>query len=201
MVMKMRLNRTGQATTEMAILGSLLLIALAGMLRYGQIMAKQQELQMYSFRKALSKIDEAYDRGIGRVSYSVYKDIHMVDLFAKYYDGRQRRRLSASNSILWDNDMMVVEAGAGGGRYIQIDGEEVNLGDKKIEDIETLPLVHFRGGQEVRKILPEGALSRRVALTDEDITTRLKFEDGGTMDIPTSSATATHETWLTPWEQ
>ena len=50
-----KLNKSGQATTELAIFGFVMLIALASLLRYGQIMNQQQEMRMHAFRKALNK--------------------------------------------------------------------------------------------------------------------------------------------------
>lgn len=93
------LSKRGQAVTEMAILGSLILLAFMVLLKYGQTLTAQQEAQMYAFRQALKS---SYNEN-NAVSYTVAKDKRVIDLFGKY-DGSQKARLTAGASVMWMND-------------------------------------------------------------------------------------------------
>lgn len=47
-----RLTSVGQATTELAVFGTIILVIFAALLRYGSTYSTKQEAQMYAFRKA-----------------------------------------------------------------------------------------------------------------------------------------------------
>jgi hypothetical protein len=206
MMMKkiVRLNRLGQATTELAVLGAILLIILASLLKYGQIMARQQELQMSTFRRALSKIDQAYDAGIGRVTYSTIEDSRLVDVFSKHYDGNQRLRLSASSSVFWDNDVYAIDGAADGKFFYSINEEEMELpgGSATVEDVETIPFVQTHGATDVIQFDGSGASSySRQGSATETVTTTLKMGDGGEDRVITQTREFTEDsTWFTPGE-
>ena len=48
-------KKAGQATTELAVMGTIILLIFGMLLRYGQILDMKQWAQMYSFRTALNK--------------------------------------------------------------------------------------------------------------------------------------------------
>lgn len=86
----------GQATTELAICATLIIVMFAAMLRYGQTMNFQQQLQMKAFRQALK-----YSRDKGReVSYTIIKDKRGVNPF-NFFGVPEDNRLMASATAAW----------------------------------------------------------------------------------------------------
>lgn len=97
-------GRRGQAATELAIFGSIMLIVVGTMVNYGQTMATQQELEMYAFRRALqlsrARINDA---GAPRqVGFTVFKEVYPVNLLGS--QGVEKSQVSASASVDWESD-------------------------------------------------------------------------------------------------
>ncbi|MFH0791212.1 MAG: hypothetical protein V2A64_06225 [Candidatus Omnitrophota bacterium] len=86
----------GQAAVELAVFGSLILIALSVLLTYGQRLEIQQQLKMEAFRRALTK---AYEKN-SSVSYTIRKDARFFNLFGGYREG-QSSSVGASASVMW----------------------------------------------------------------------------------------------------
>jgi len=75
-------SKLGQATTEMAIFGVIVLVIFGALLRYGQMFNAQQEAKMMAFRKSIEMAKARYDdRRLGQVSMQVMKEYYPVDLF------------------------------------------------------------------------------------------------------------------------
>jgi hypothetical protein len=99
-----RINKkSGQAATELAIFGSVMLMILAAMINYGQTLATQQELEMYAFRRALQLSRARYlDNGAARqVGFTVFREVYPVALGEPDV---QRQKVSGSASVDWESD-------------------------------------------------------------------------------------------------
>lgn len=81
----------GQATTELAIMGTIVLMALAYLLQQGYFYNSRQALEMYAFREAL-QLSRAQERGI---SLTVSRDV----ITPSFFSGISRQRLMASASV------------------------------------------------------------------------------------------------------
>jgi hypothetical protein len=86
----------GQAAAELAIFGTLIILAFSVLLMYGQRLELQQQAKMEAFRKALQK---AYMRN-SSVSYTLKKDARFANLFGGYGQG-QAAGIGASASVMW----------------------------------------------------------------------------------------------------
>lgn len=84
-------GKKGQATTELAIMGTIVLMALAYLLQQGYVYNARQALEMYAFREAL-KLSRAQERGI---SLTVSRDV----ITPSFFSGLSRQRLTASSSV------------------------------------------------------------------------------------------------------
>ncbi len=90
----------GQAAAEMAILGTLLILAFSVLLTYGQRLSGQQQTKMEAFRNALST---AFKKN-SSVSYSFRKDVRFHNAMGGFGEG-QGSSLSASASVMWQKGM------------------------------------------------------------------------------------------------
>lgn len=81
----------GQATTELAIMGTVVLMMLAYLLQQGYFYNSRQALEMYAFREAL-QLSRAQERGI---SLTVSRDI----VVPSFFSALSRQRLMASSSV------------------------------------------------------------------------------------------------------
>lgn len=81
----------GQATTELAIMGTVVLMMLAYLLQQGYFYNSRQALEMYAFREAL-QLSRAQERGI---SLTVSRDV----ITPSFFSGISRQRLMASSSV------------------------------------------------------------------------------------------------------
>lgn len=86
----------GQAAVELAVFGSLILVAFSVLLTYGQRFETQQQLKMEAFRRALNK---AYEKN-SSVSYTLRRDTRFFNLFGGYREG-QPSSTGASASVMW----------------------------------------------------------------------------------------------------
>lgn len=96
-MLKIKLTAQGQAATEMAVFGSLILICFTVLLSYGQTFTEQQALQQQAFRRALRR---AHDDN-GFISYNIIKNPRNVNLFGGFREG-ERGSISAGSSVLWN---------------------------------------------------------------------------------------------------
>lgn len=93
---KRKFTSKGQAATELAIFGSLIIICFASLLSYSQSFTENQALQQQSFRMALQK---AYDDN-GFVSYHISKNPRSVNPSANF-KASSRSGTSASSTVMW----------------------------------------------------------------------------------------------------
>lgn len=84
-------NKRGQATTELAIMGAVVIMALAYLLQQGFFYNSRQALEMYTFRKAL-ELSRSNQRG---VNLTVMRDI----ISPSFFTGLNRQRLMATSSV------------------------------------------------------------------------------------------------------
>lgn len=112
------IKRKAQAAAEMAIFGTLILIAFNLILTYGQRIDSIQNTKMEAFRKALQM---AYQEN-SAVTYTVKKNSRIVDLFSGFGNG-QPGTASASASVMWQKGMSGKKGteGDNGFTYYQID--------------------------------------------------------------------------------
>jgi hypothetical protein len=89
-------RNSAQAAVELAIFGSLILLAFSVLLMYGQRLDSQQQVKMEAFRRALQK---AYQRN-GSVNYTYKKEDRSFNLFGGFGQG-QPSTVSSSASVSW----------------------------------------------------------------------------------------------------
>lgn len=165
-ITKMKLNHKAQATTELAIFGSLILVCFAILISYGMSLQEQQILQQQAFRKALEKSynDNAF------VSYNIVKHPRTVNLFGKFGEGG-RSSTSAGASVAWCLGEPEEKS------YYQINEDTVEIpGDSEIVDVETEAGTTY-AGQERRSEDSAGITTYKKADSVETLTTRLKVND------------------------
>ncbi|MCK9603363.1 MAG: hypothetical protein M0R66_03295 [Candidatus Omnitrophica bacterium] len=169
-MIKIRVNNIAQATTELAIFGSLILVCFAILISYGQSMQEQQILQQQAFRKALKK---AYNEN-AFVSYNITKNPRTVNIFGNYGEGG-RGSVGAGASVNWCLGESADKS------YYQINEDEVAV-DGNIWDVETQAATAYKG-QETRTEDEVGIASTKKASLTDTITTRLKVEGGSDVVI------------------
>lgn len=94
LVRKRRISRRrnkGQATTELAILGAVVLMLLGYLLQQGFVYSNRQALEMYSYRKAL-QLSRSQQRGI---TLTVIRDL----IAPSFFTGLNRQRIMATSSL------------------------------------------------------------------------------------------------------
>lgn len=199
-------NQRGQATTELAIFGTILLLAFAALLQWGQIMNKQQEVAMLCFRKAMHKAYHNYQggNGFGGASYRMLERVRVVEPFNKYYTGRQRQQLGASNVILWDPDILYAK-GNDSRTYYSVDGQEQDLGASPgIWDVVTATRTEIGSTMLERRMNQQYAKDTVSATAHDYYTTTFKREnEDGTAKpdivVTTEQQYDESEEWSTPW--
>jgi hypothetical protein len=93
-------KNSGQAAVELAIFGSLILLAFSVLLMYGQRLDNQQQVKMEAFRRALQK---SYERN-GNVSYTLKKEGRTFNLFSGFGQG-QSSTVGSTATVLWQKGM------------------------------------------------------------------------------------------------
>src|SRR3989338_2418037 len=94
------LSLTGQAVTEMAIFGSLVIMVFGIWLSYAQTFTEQQTLQQQAFRMALRRAYRANDEQGGFISYNIIKNYRTPNLSGGFRQGN-RESASAGSTVLW----------------------------------------------------------------------------------------------------
>lgn len=199
-MIKMGFNYKGQATTELAIFGSLILVCFALLISYGQSLQEQQILQQQTFRKALKK---AYDEN-ALVSYNTVKHPRTANVFGRYGEGG-RGSVSTGASVNWCLGEPLEKS------YYQINEDTFEIADgSEVWDVETEATTAYRGRERNSEDGANITTAKSADLTDT-MTTRLKI-DGGSDIVVTQgmdsggryrqSAAGTEvskeKTWVTP---
>jgi len=91
------LNKKAQASVELAILGTLILVAFGWALNYGLTLASQQKAKQEAFRRAL---DKAYERNTS-VSYTLKKNDRIASTASGGYNRGQANSAGSSASVNW----------------------------------------------------------------------------------------------------
>jgi len=86
-------NKKGQATVELAIMGTIVIMLLAYLLQQGYLYNARQALEMYTFRKALELSKRSYQEKA--VNLTVIRDV----MLPSFFTGLNRQRLMASASV------------------------------------------------------------------------------------------------------
>ena len=196
-----KFNRRGQATTELAVFGFVMLIALASLLRYGQLLNQQQEMRMHAFRKALGKAYDGYGAGgLGGASYTSLKNMHLVSVFNDYYNGSQRTSVSGGGVVLWDPDLMYADSGDKPSSYIEVDGDERNLGtDARRTEITTGAVIDVASIKQSYHIDSVDLADRIETDINEHLETTVTFENRDDLIFERDNEYKQDETWTTPW--
>jgi hypothetical protein len=90
------MNKNGQAAAELAILGTLVIVAFSYIMNFGQSLGAQQQTKMESFRRALQK---AYIRNAS-TNYTLKKNVSIASANASFFQG-QGLTPEASTSVTW----------------------------------------------------------------------------------------------------
>lgn len=185
-MLKRRGASRGQAATELAIFGSLIIICFASLLSYSQSFTENQALQQQSFRMALQK---AYDDN-GFVSYHISKNPRSVNPSANFKAG-SRSGVSASSSVLWSKGEAVSRS------YYQINEDMVDIPSFKkdgvdtpasVWDVQTNAVSNYTGAEGKQEDASGVHTTRRAALSDT-VTTILKLNYQTAKDGPFINAT------------
>lgn len=104
---RMAKSRLGQATTELAVMGILILVVFGTLLRYAQMMNAQQELKMYTHRRTLELAKVRRDSGkYGAVSLVAMKEVFPVNMFSSE---REPTYMSASSGVSMHEETLFYE--------------------------------------------------------------------------------------------
>jgi len=96
-------KKRGQATTELAILGSIILLILGAMIRYSQTMSASQRMQMYAFEQAARMAMARADNDkMGRVNFTATQDIYPADITGFRPVGTN---VTGTATVLYDPEM------------------------------------------------------------------------------------------------
>jgi hypothetical protein len=85
------LKHKGQATTELAIMGAIVLMLLSYLVSQGFLYNQRQSLEMYTFRKAL-QLSKQQERGI---NLTVIRDV----ITPSFFSGLNRQRVMATSAV------------------------------------------------------------------------------------------------------
>ncbi len=89
-------NRKGQAAAELAILGTLILVAFSYVMNFGQTLLATEQVKMETFRRALQK---AYITN-SSVDYSLKRNLRAASVNAGFFQG-QGLSPQSSSSVMW----------------------------------------------------------------------------------------------------
>lgn len=90
------LGKSGQAATEMAILGALIIMAFSWIMNFGQSLAATQQAKMEAFRRAAQK---SYEKNAA-VTYTVKKNLRNASMNSGYGQGTASS-VGASATVMW----------------------------------------------------------------------------------------------------
>lgn len=98
--MQKHFHKRGQAAAELAILGTLILVAFAYIMNFGQSLSAMQQVKMETFRRALQK---AYIRN-SSVDFALKKNIRNASINSGFGQG-QGLSPQASSKVMWQKGM------------------------------------------------------------------------------------------------
>jgi hypothetical protein len=102
----MKRNKKAQSITEIATFGSLLILALSFLIRYGMTYNHQQEVQMEAFRRALKEAQTGNYGGLNAgPSMVLVKDVSLPDPSDRFGVG-SRTALSSQANIILTNKLL-----------------------------------------------------------------------------------------------
>lgn len=102
-------GRKAQATTELVVLGALIIMAFSYLMGYSEQLNRQQSYNMQTFRAALNKAG-----GGGSASYTKLAHRRMANV-ANPYNLGEMQTFSSSASVLWG-------VGGGSSEVVEVDG-------------------------------------------------------------------------------
>lgn len=96
-------SKSGQALLELAVFGALALMIVASMINYGLMLNRQQEMDMYAFRRALQFSQARYndDEADREVTFTASQEILPVNLLDRSVD---RQQVTGSGTVNWEMD-------------------------------------------------------------------------------------------------
>ena len=179
---------------EMALLGSLILIATGITLNYLQQLNNEQRLAMEAFRRS-----QELTGGAGSGSYQILENYRYIDLSGGFWRGN-RSGESAGASVLsgvgYYKYKIGDAEGKGGGieskgdlpssSIYRVNEDEIDLGGAEVEDIETEANENFQENFQ-KSETPAGIRTQRSSLTQETITTIFKDASGNEITRITQS--------------
>jgi len=168
----LRIDKTGQAAVELAIFGSLILLAFSILLMYGQRLDNQQQVKMEAFRRALHK---AYERN-GNVSYTLKKESRNFNLFAGFGQG-QPSSVGSTASVLWQKGMPG-DAGSEkseGFAYNAVNDTEIGSADEKGLPRYPKRIININGKEVTTWITP--SIYKEEQLRTEGYSSTIKKEE------------------------
>lgn len=178
--------KRGQAAVELAIFGSIILVAFSALLMYGQQLDLQQQVKMEAFRRALRK---AYARN-GSVNYSLKKEARPFNLLGGFGQG-QPASMGSTASVLWQKGLVGKQGNADPESYayyaINDKERELDIYPKKQKNT---------SGKKVTVYVPVSVYSEEEVRTEEYATAVRKEESpqGGIVNIRTSDLKDTVKT-------
>src|SRR3989339_285220 len=163
-------SNKGQAALEMAILGSLLLLAFATLLSYAQRFEEQNKLKMEAFRNALSR---AYVRNSG-VTSTIKRDSRSLNIFSKFGEG-QASNVAASANVMWVKGAPGEQGtkGENSFSFYKINDKFLGTADKGLER-RTKNVIDFTGNKNEVEI--------PVSIWKEDITRNTTYSGENTKE-------------------
>ncbi len=141
----MKLNNRGQATAELALMGTVILMLLGYLMQQGTLYNARQGLEMYAYREALRQ-SKASERG---ATLTVVRDV----VTPSFFSGLSRQRIMATASVdtnynkLYEPDE---PEDVGSKQYLQI-GDAMILNQRLIEIPRIKVNVNYDGDDEDAK--------------------------------------------------
>jgi hypothetical protein len=126
----MYFKRKGQAATELAIFGSIILVAFSYLIVYSEKLNREQHYLMRSFRRALGKAHEVN----GSCSYAVFAAHRMPNAANPYTLGDQGM-FSSGSVALWFEDGDIGEVTVIEKAGLEISSSSSSSADSSDEDI------------------------------------------------------------------
>ena len=193
---------SGQAVTEMAIFGSLVIMVFGIWLSYAQTFTEQQTLQQQAFRMALRRAYRANDEQGGFISYNIIKNYRTPNLSGGFRQGN-RESASAGSTVLWavsnpesyayyqiNEDLVGSETDDDGFKMLDrvekdVDGEDVNT-PVEIWNVETETVNNY-SSSSLKQEDGDGIQTTRSSSNMDKVVTTLKTryqeeEDGEYFD-------------------
>lgn len=180
---RIRLSKTGQAATEMAIFGSLILVVFSMLLAYMQRQNEEQYVTMETFRRSLQKANDAN----ASVSLNLIQYRRFAEASGGFWQGN-RNMLGAGSSVFWA--VPQVGGQANNLAIFRINEDEIDLTQKlrlddtnennnlEIRDITTAANMSF--SEATQKLEDNTRIQNiRTSGLSDSITTNIEIVDPG----------------------